>query len=108
MSIENVRQFSQIVQDDTLSKDRLEATTDRESLINLAVQLGSERGFSFTANEVVDYYTEELRKAQPGIGIDWTTFLKTTTRLANSEVDCCKVKPYLARLICERMINNFL
>jgi hypothetical protein len=108
MSIESVRQFSQIAQDDTWIKNSLEATTDRESLINLAVQLGSERGFSFTANEVVDYYTEERRKAQPGLDIDWKTFLKTTTRLANSEVDCSKVKPYLARLICERAVNDFL
>ncbi|WP_376750886.1 Nif11-like leader peptide family natural product precursor [Microcystis wesenbergii] len=105
MSIESVRQFSQIAQDDTWIKNSLEATTDRESLINLAVQLGSERGFSFTANEVEEYFTEE----RGGISI---TFEEVFSSFSLTRIDrtssICSKPPYLARLICERAVNDFL
>lgn len=99
MSIESLEQFSQIAEDDPSIQKSLEATTESKSLINLAVELGSERGFSFTAKEVETYYREESIKAQRVIP-------KTTKSLARSMGESesnpspCSGLPYLARLIC--------
>lgn len=52
MSIANVERFFEIVQQDEMMKQRVLAASDREAAIRLAVELGSERGLSFTESEL--------------------------------------------------------
>ncbi len=51
MSVENVNQFHQVVLQDSVLKQQLQAITDKESLVNLAVQLGQQQGYHFTSEE---------------------------------------------------------
>jgi hypothetical protein len=83
MSIEAVRQFNQIAEDDPEIKKSLEAATDSESLINLAVELGSQRDFIFTASRSFD------------------SFNMASANDVNPSP--CSGLPYLARQICLKL-----
>jgi hypothetical protein len=52
MSKENLETFQKAVLKSTLLQEKLKAALDRESLIKLAVELGTQNGYSFTAEEV--------------------------------------------------------
>ena len=52
MSIEAVREFNQIAENDPKIQQSLEATKDTQSLMNLTVELGSEKGLRFTSNDL--------------------------------------------------------
>ncbi|WP_430013351.1 Nif11-like leader peptide family natural product precursor [Microcystis ichthyoblabe FBCC-A1114] len=62
MSIQAVRQFNEIAKSDLEIQDSLELTTDVQSLMDLTVILASERGFSFTSEDLAEYYSEESRR----------------------------------------------
>jgi hypothetical protein len=62
MSIEAVRQFNEIAKSDLEIQGSLELTTDVQSLMDLTVILASERGFSFTSEDLAEYYSEESRR----------------------------------------------
>lgn len=49
----NLEQFYQEVLKNPMLQERLKAATDTESLSELAVQLGKEKGYSFTKEEVL-------------------------------------------------------
>ncbi|WP_019502198.1 Nif11-like leader peptide family natural product precursor [Pseudanabaena sp. PCC 6802] len=125
MSIKCVRKFSQIVENNTEIQKSLEAKTDRESLINLAVQIGSEIGLSFTADEVNEYYTEERRKIERASNSIFPAILSNTIRFLQTTISafplaggmrvppvdtassiCDKLPQHLARLICEKVVNS--
>jgi hypothetical protein len=55
MSIEAVRQFNEIAESDLEIQNSLEVTTDVQSLMDLTVILASERGFSFTSEDLAEY-----------------------------------------------------
>lgn len=52
MSRESFEQFREMVLRDTVLQERLRETPDRETFITLALRLGEERGYSFTAHDV--------------------------------------------------------
>ncbi|MDT3676135.1 MULTISPECIES: Nif11-like leader peptide family natural product precursor [Microcystis] len=58
MSIQAVRQFNEIAESDLEIQNSLEVTTDVQSLMALTVILASERGFSFTSEDLAEYYSE--------------------------------------------------
>lgn len=131
MSIQSVEEFSQFVSNDPETKKRLEATTleattSNMGLISLIVQLGSERGFTFTIDDVNEYYVNEFYKKEKNkITISRTRFSKDLIKILRNDIartpnnrrllfssipgveppDCSKL-PYLARLICERLVNE--
>jgi predicted ribosomally synthesized peptide with nif11-like leader len=53
MSIETVNQFYQIVLEDAALQQQFQSAVDEESLVNLAVQLGQQQGYSFTSEDVI-------------------------------------------------------
>jgi len=52
MSLESFEQFRTLVLQDQSLQERLRATTDRNTFLDLVVQMGEERGFQFTAQDV--------------------------------------------------------
>lgn len=52
MSQENLETLKQVLLKSTLLQERLKPALDRRSFVNLVVELGAERGYSFTAEEV--------------------------------------------------------
>ena len=52
MSQESVQQFFQMVSQDQELQSRLKATNDREAYIRSCVELGKEKGYSFTSLQV--------------------------------------------------------
>ncbi|MBJ7296380.1 MAG: Nif11-like leader peptide family natural product precursor [Dolichospermum sp.] len=103
MSIEAVRQFNQIAEDDPEIKKSLEAATDSEGLINLAVELGSQRDFIFTAKEVETYYQESTntKRAIWTASRSFASFNMESGNNANPSP--CSGLPYLARQICLKL-----
>lgn len=55
-----IEQFHQLVLQDPSLKDRLKQSGDRESFLNLAVELGKQNGYSFTYNEAKAYISQNL------------------------------------------------
>jgi predicted ribosomally synthesized peptide with nif11-like leader len=53
MSIENVNQFYQVVSQDPALQLQFQFATDEEKLVNMAVELGQQHGYSFTSEEVI-------------------------------------------------------
>lgn len=53
MSIENVNQFYQIVSRNPELQLQFQFATDEENLVNMAVELGQQHGYSFTKEEVI-------------------------------------------------------
>lgn len=52
MSLESLEQFYQRVLEDQALQEQFQACPDAESVIRVAVQLGEENGYDFTAEEV--------------------------------------------------------
>ena len=52
MSRESLNQFYQRVLQDTALQEQLRSAPDKQSIIKLAVELGQQNGFSFTAQDV--------------------------------------------------------
>jgi predicted ribosomally synthesized peptide with nif11-like leader len=52
MSVESVNQFYQEVMQEPALLEKFQAASDRESLANLAVEVGQQKGYSFTVDEV--------------------------------------------------------
>jgi hypothetical protein len=50
----NLEQFYQELLQDTILQERLKAATDTDSLCELAVEMGKEKGYEFTKAEVAD------------------------------------------------------
>ncbi|RUT03923.1 hypothetical protein DSM106972_048370 [Dulcicalothrix desertica PCC 7102] len=61
MSIENVNQFYQVVSQDPELQLQFQFATDEENLVNMAVELGQQHGYSFTKEEVI----QAIALAQP-------------------------------------------
>lgn len=55
-----IEQFHRLVLQDPLLKERLKQSSDRESFLNLAVELGKQNGFSFTYTEAKAYISQNL------------------------------------------------
>jgi predicted ribosomally synthesized peptide with nif11-like leader len=54
MSLENFEQFRQLVLRDKALQQQLRGATERDGLVALAQQLGAERGYSFTSEDVLE------------------------------------------------------
>jgi predicted ribosomally synthesized peptide with nif11-like leader len=52
MSVESVNQFYQEVMQEPALLEKFQSAPDQESLVNLAVEVGQQKGYSFTAEEV--------------------------------------------------------
>jgi predicted ribosomally synthesized peptide with nif11-like leader len=52
MSLESLEQFIQEVIEDQALQEQLMSVPDEEGIVSLAVQLGQEKGYSFTDEEV--------------------------------------------------------
>ena len=52
MANDSLAQFYKVVQQDAALRGKLEAVTDREKFVRLAVQLGKEKGYGFGAADV--------------------------------------------------------
>jgi predicted ribosomally synthesized peptide with nif11-like leader len=52
LTISGLEDFIQLVLEDQVLQDKLQACSDEESLVSLVVQLGQERGYRFTDEEV--------------------------------------------------------
>jgi hypothetical protein len=102
MSIEAVREFNQIAENDPKIQQSLEATKDTHSLMYLTVELGSEKGLSFTSNDLEQYYAEESRRV-PGISLRNVMFLTRTSKASKSDPEVCDRLPYLARQFCLKL-----
>jgi hypothetical protein len=55
---QQVKQFHYLLLQDAALKERLKAATDRASLVELTVQLGTELGYNFTYQEVEHYINQ--------------------------------------------------
>jgi Nif11 domain len=55
-----VKQFHQLVIQNPSLVDKLKRASDRESFVELTIQLGSEYGYSFTSVEVEDYINHNM------------------------------------------------
>jgi hypothetical protein len=55
-----VEQFHQLVLQDSSLKERLKQSGDRESFLNLAVELGKQNGYSFTYSEAKAYISQNM------------------------------------------------
>ncbi|TRU46407.1 MAG: Nif11 family protein [Microcystis aeruginosa Ma_QC_Ca_00000000_S207] len=102
MSIEAVREFNQIAENDPKIQQSLEATKDTQSLMNLTVELGSEKGLSFTSNDLEQYYAEESRIV-PEISLRNVMFLTRPSKASKSDPEVCDRLPYLARQFCLKL-----
>ena len=52
MSVETVNQFYQEVMQEPALLEKFQSAPDQESLANLAVEVGQQKGYSFTVDEV--------------------------------------------------------
>jgi hypothetical protein len=101
MSIEAVREFNEIAENDPKIQQSLEATKDTHSLMYLTVELGSEKGLRFTSNDLEEYYFEESRKV-PEIS-PRKMFLAKSSKASKSDPEVCARLPYLARQFCLKL-----
>jgi hypothetical protein len=104
MTVDNVREFSQIVENNTDIQKRLEATTASKNLIDIITSLGSENGFIFTPEDVIEYYTEVKSKAQ----IRTRGISRERSGLPSSLPGAgpCSGLSYLAYQICLKELNQ--
>ncbi|BAU06029.1 hypothetical protein NIES592_22560 [Fischerella major NIES-592] len=58
--LNQLKQFHQLVLQDSSLKERLRLATDQASLVSIAVQLGTELGYSFTYQEVEAYIDQNI------------------------------------------------
>ena len=101
MSFQAVRQFNEIAKSDLEIQGSLELTTDVQSLMDLTVILASERGFSFTSEDLAEYYSEESRRL-PDISLR-NVMLLTKKYAFESDPEVCDRLPFLAREICRKL-----
>jgi len=52
MSVESINQFYQEVMQEPALLEKFQSAPDQESLVNLAVEVGQQKGYSFTVDEV--------------------------------------------------------
>lgn len=78
MSLESLEQFYQRVLEDPALQERVREATDQESLVRLAVQLGQENRYDFTAEEVRQQLEEEWGQQEISYPIDDLLALPTT------------------------------
>lgn len=98
MTVDNVREFSLIVENNTDIQKRLEATTELKDLVNLIVDLGSENSCMFTPEDVLEYNAEATREAQ----VRGTVALRGMPSLSLTN-DSCSREEALARKLCLAM-----
>ncbi|MFB2767798.1 Nif11 family protein [Pelatocladus sp. BLCC-F211] len=58
--LHQLKQFHQLVLQDSSLKERLRVATDQPSLVRIAVQLGTELGYNFTHQEVEAYIGQNI------------------------------------------------
>lgn len=51
----SINQFYQEVMQDAALQQQFQAAHDRESLVNLSVELGQQKGYNFTSNEAEEW-----------------------------------------------------
>jgi predicted ribosomally synthesized peptide with nif11-like leader len=66
MSVESVNQFYQQVIQEPALRQQFQAAPDRESLANLAVEVGQQKGYNFTAEEVKQALTAQSVISEAG------------------------------------------
>ncbi|HAA33514.1 MAG TPA: Nif11-like leader peptide family natural product precursor [Cyanobacteria bacterium UBA8553] len=52
MSVKSIEQFYQEVMQEPALLEQFQAAPDQESLVNIAVEVGQQKGYSFTTSEV--------------------------------------------------------
>jgi predicted ribosomally synthesized peptide with nif11-like leader len=52
MSVESINQFYQEVMQEPALLEQFQSAPDQESLVNLAVEVGQQKGYSFTVDQV--------------------------------------------------------
>ncbi len=102
MSIEAVKHFNRIAESDLEIQGSLELTKDVQSLMDLIVILASEGGFSFTSEDLAEYYSEESRRL-PDISLRNVMLLTKKKSAFESDPDVCYRLPFLAREICRKL-----
>lgn len=55
-----IEEFHQLIIQDSSLKERLKQSSDQQSFVKLAVQLGEEQGYSFTPREVEAYINRNM------------------------------------------------
>jgi hypothetical protein len=100
MSIQAVQQFNQIAKDDLEIKKSLDSITDPKSFITRAIELSSERGFSFTANDLEQYYAQESSNIRNKLPRN-PTVLAVISGENQENIDVCAGLPYLAYQMCQ-------
>lgn len=55
-----IEAFHQMVIQDSSLKERLKQSSDQETFVKLAVQLGEEKGYTFTPTEVEAYINRNM------------------------------------------------
>ena len=73
-----LEQFMQLVMEDQTVQERVREATDQESLIRLAVELGQENGYDFTAEEVRQQIEEEWGQQEISYPLDNILILPAT------------------------------
>lgn len=55
-----IEEFHQLIIQDSSLKERLKQSSDQQSFVKLAVQLGEEKGYNFTPREVEAYINRNM------------------------------------------------
>ena len=58
MSLAKFEQFNQKVEQDSALQERLNKSQDKETLIAVITEIGQEKGYNFTRQEVEEYINE--------------------------------------------------
>ncbi|HAX79351.1 MAG TPA: Nif11-like leader peptide family natural product precursor [Cyanobacteria bacterium UBA11372] len=66
MSSATLDRFYQEVVSDPALQQRFQSVTDRETIVNTAVQLGQEKGYNFTYSEVEDWINIQTNNPSSG------------------------------------------
>ena len=82
MSTESLEQFYQRVLEDPTLQEPLRVASDRESFVRIAVQLGEDNGYSFTAEEL----DEAILEAAKNEGLESQTVDGAIEQLRINEV----------------------
>ena len=70
--------------------------------MNLTVELGSEKGFSFTTKDMEQYYAQESRRV-PEVSFRNVASLTRPSNAIESDSSVCDGLPFLARQICLKL-----
>ncbi len=66
MSSATLDRFYQEVVSDTTLQQRFQSVNDREAIVNTAVQIGQEKGYNFTSEEVEDWINTQTNSPSSG------------------------------------------